>query len=111
MNYLVIVIIIIALLAAFYTMSEPFDTSSSYASLNFPISLSSPSCVSTKKYTNIYDGYQMPPSDSNPCGNDNNHYKKLSVYYPANEPSYKECNDQHRCRTLGVATGVQGKIL
>lgn len=113
MNYLVIVIIIV-LLIAFSVMSMSESYTNNYASLSLPLSLTSPSCMRTKDYKNIYDGYQMaPPVNESPCSIATaSHYRKLNVSYPENEPVYdKECKDGYRCRSMGVATGVQGKIM
>ena len=112
MNYLVVIAIIVIALIVYVAMNES-ESYNSYASLTLPLSLSSPSCKNAHNYTNVYDGYQMaPPAKDNPCGvGSDNHYLKLNVSYPREEPSYKECKDAYRCRTLGVATGVQGKIM
>lgn len=116
MNYLVIAIIAVLLICAcIMGMSESYtNQTNNYASLTLPLSLSSPSCMRTKNYTNIYDGYQLPPPvNESPCSVATEpHYRKLNVSYPANEPIYdKECKDGYRCRSMGVAIGVQGKIM
>jgi hypothetical protein len=116
MNYLVIAIIVALLIGVcIMGMSESYTNQrNSYASLSLPLSLTSPSCMRTKNYTNIYDGYQMaPPVRESPCSVATEpHYRKLNVSYPADEPVYdKECKDGYRCRVMGVATGVQGKIM